>query len=148
MATLLSARNLSKTYGTHTLFTDVALSIHDGERLALIGPNGSGKSTLLKIMAELEPGDSGEFTRKKNLKLAYVAQADEFGEDATPMSAVMDRLAKESGVSSINEDQNFRGAMVLSRLGFTDHARPVQSLSGAGRSGCRSLVRWPTSRTC
>ncbi|MEM9915589.1 MAG: ABC-F family ATP-binding cassette domain-containing protein [Planctomycetota bacterium] len=130
MATLFSARDLSKTYGTHTLFTDVALSIHDGERLALIGPNGSGKSTLLKIMAELEPGDSGEFTRKKNLKLAYVAQADEFADDATPMSAVMDRLTKESGVSSIDEDQNFRGAMVLSRLGFNDHDRPVRSLSG------------------
>lgn len=130
MATLLSARNLSKTYGTHTLFTDVALSIHDGERLALIGPNGSGKSTLLKIMAELEPGDSGEFTRKKNLKLAYIAQSDDFGEDATPMSAVMDRLAKESGVGSIGEEQNFRGSMVLSKLGFTDHDRPVKSLSG------------------
>lgn len=130
MATLLSARNLSKTYGTHTLFTDVALSIHDGERLALIGPNGSGKSTLLKIMAELEPGDSGEFTRKKNLKLAYIAQSDEFGDDATPMSAVMDRLAKETGQTNLGEDQNFRGSMVLSRLGFTDLNQPVKSLSG------------------
>lgn len=130
MATLLSARNLSKTYGTHTLFTDVALAIHDGERLALIGPNGSGKSTLLKILAELEDGDSGEFTRKKNLRLAYIAQSDTFADDATPMSAVMDRIAAESGVASVGEDQNFRGAAVLSRLGFTDLVRPVKSLSG------------------
>ncbi|MEM7625741.1 MAG: ABC-F family ATP-binding cassette domain-containing protein [Planctomycetota bacterium] len=130
MATLLSARDLSKTYGTHTLFTGVALAIHDGERLALIGPNGSGKSTLLKILAELEPGDSGEFTRKKNLRLAYVAQSDTFADDATPMSAVTARLAAEAGADRLEEDQHYRGAAVLSRLGFADHDRPVKSLSG------------------
>ncbi|MEL7088305.1 MAG: ATP-binding cassette domain-containing protein, partial [Planctomycetota bacterium] len=129
MATLLSARNLSKTYGTHTLFTDVALSIHDGERLALIGPNGAGKSTLLKIMAELEDGDSGEFTRKKNLRLAYIAQSDGFADDATPRSAVMDRLR----AAGEPDAEDFRGEAVLSRLGFTDPDRPVESLSGGWR---------------
>ncbi|MBB6428958.1 ABC-F family ATP-binding cassette domain-containing protein [Algisphaera agarilytica] len=130
MATLLTARDLSKTYGTHTLFEGISLAIHDDERLALIGPNGSGKSTLLKCLAELETPDTGEFTRKKNLKLAYVAQSDHFAEDATPLSAVMDRLAQESGGASLSEDQNFRGSAVLSKLGFTDHNRPVRSLSG------------------
>lgn len=130
MATLLSARELSKTYGTHTLFTDVALSIHDGERLALIGPNGAGKSTLLKILAELEAGDSGEFTRKKNLKLAYIAQSDTFGEDATPIAAVMRHLADARGPGFDASSETFRGSAVLSRLGFTDHDQPVRTLSG------------------
>ncbi|MEM9419885.1 MAG: ABC-F family ATP-binding cassette domain-containing protein [Planctomycetota bacterium] len=130
MATLLTARDLSKTYGTHTLFEGISLAIHDDERLALIGPNGSGKSTLLKCLAELETPDTGEFTRKKNLKLAYVAQSDNFAEDATPLSAVMDWLARESGGATLSEDQNFRGSAVLSKLGFTDHDRLVRSLSG------------------
>ena len=126
MATLLTARDLSKTYGTHTLFEGVDLAIHDGERLALIGPNGSGKSTLLKVLAELETGDSGEFTRKKNLKLAYVAQSDDFAPDATPKSAVLDRLRS----TGVGEAEGFRGEAVLSRLGFIDHDQPVKSLSG------------------
>ncbi|MEM1108143.1 MAG: ABC-F family ATP-binding cassette domain-containing protein [Planctomycetota bacterium] len=126
MAALLSARNLSKTYGTHTLFSGVALSIHDGERLALIGPNGSGKSTLLKILAEIEAGDSGEFTRKKNLKLAYVAQSDGFADNATPLSAVLDRLRAEGE----SDPEDYRAAAVLSQLGFTEHDRLVKTLSG------------------
>ena len=130
MATLLTSRDLSKTYGTHTLFTGVALAIHEGERLALIGPNGSGKSTLLKILAELEQPDEGELTRRKNLRLSYVAQDDTFAADDTPLSAVMARLRDDPGQSL---DPKTRASIALSKLGFEDHDRPAASLSGGWR---------------
>ena len=57
MPALLTATDLSKTYGTRTLFSGVSLSLDERERLALIGPNGSGKSTLLKIIAGFEHAD-------------------------------------------------------------------------------------------
>ena len=126
MATLLTARDLSKTYGTHTLFEGVALAIHGGERLALIGPNGAGKSTLLKCLARIETPDTGEFTRKKNLGLAYVAQSDRFPEDATPLSAVRDHLSRHGRPDAADHE----AAAVLSRLGFEDHGRPAAQLSG------------------
>ncbi len=130
MATLLSARELAKTYGTHTLFTDVALAIHDSERLAPIGPNGSGKSTLLKILANLETPDAGQFTRKKNLRLAYIAQSDKFSDDDTALSAVMRRIQEQNPGSDAD---TYRGQRVLSQLGFTDENQPVAAMSGGWR---------------
>ncbi|MEO1237892.1 MAG: ABC-F family ATP-binding cassette domain-containing protein, partial [Planctomycetota bacterium] len=126
MPALLAARDLEKTYAAHTLFTGVSLSIHDGERLALIGPNGAGKSTLLKLLAGLETPDAGDFVRKKQLRLAYVAQDDAFSEDATPLSAVMDRLRDEGHADTPEHE----AASVLSQLGFVDLDQPVRALSG------------------
>ena len=87
MATILTARDLSKSFPANTLFEDVQLTIADGERLGLIGPNGAGKSTLLRVLAGLERPDGGEIIRRRGASCIYVAQDDEFPADATPTSA-------------------------------------------------------------
>ena len=69
MTTLLSARELTKSYPSSTLFEGVAIHISEGERLGLIGPNGAGKSTLLKILADIEEPDDGEIIRRRGLKM-------------------------------------------------------------------------------
>lgn len=46
----MSARNLSKSFGTHNVLRDVSLDIRAGEILVLLGPNGAGKSTMLNIV--------------------------------------------------------------------------------------------------
>ena len=127
MATLLHAANLAKTYGTHLLFEGVSLAIHDGERLGLIGPNGAGKSTLLKILANLEEPDDGDITRRKQLRLAYVGQADLFEEGATPRTAILGRL---SAASTNALDADTRASISLSKLGFNEPDRQVSTLSG------------------
>lgn len=48
MAQLITFRNLSKTYGSHDLFTGIDLTINDDDKIGLIGVNGTGKSTLLE----------------------------------------------------------------------------------------------------
>src|SRR5262245_44819593 len=62
MSLLLSACDLTKSYGPRPLFADLCLELHAGERVGLIGPNGAGKSTLLKILAGLEEPDAGNRT--------------------------------------------------------------------------------------
>ena len=47
--------NVGKTYGDHTVFSGVSLTVERGDKLAFVGRNGEGKSTLVKcIMQQLE----------------------------------------------------------------------------------------------
>jgi ATP-binding cassette subfamily F protein 3 len=76
---MLTAHQLSKSYGIHTVLQDVSFSISEGERLGLIGPNGCGKSTLLRILAGLEAPDSGTVARTRpGLRLGYLPQGADF----------------------------------------------------------------------
>ena len=134
MATLLTARELSKTYGAHTLFEGVSLGLDDGERLGLIGPNGSGKSTLLKLLAGLETADDGQITRRGKIKAAYVAQDDRFPDGATPHGVVTAAAAKTSDPEVHHGlDPETRADITLSRLGFDDVRQLVETLSGGWR---------------
>ena len=51
--------NVSKSFGSKKLFTDLNLKFESGKSYALIGGSGSGKSTLLNIIGRLEKIDSG-----------------------------------------------------------------------------------------
>lgn len=56
---LLEARNLSVMRAGHQLIDDFNLSLHEGERIALVGPSGVGKTSLLDTLAELIPPTRG-----------------------------------------------------------------------------------------
>ena len=56
----ISVKNLTKSYGTHTVLNGISLDIEEGSVVTLIGPSGSGKSTLLRCLNLLEPIDDGE----------------------------------------------------------------------------------------
>lgn len=61
---LLRVTNLHKTYGDQVVLTGVEFDVHKGQVKAVLGPSGSGKSTMLRLMALLEPADSGEIYLK------------------------------------------------------------------------------------
>ncbi len=130
MSTLLSARDLSKSYPANLLFEHVALHVEEGDRIGLIGPNGAGKSTLLKILAGMEQEDEGEITRRRSLNVSYVRQDDQFKDDATPLSAVVDQLKTDD---DDRIDSETRASITLSKLGFENFHRPVTTLSGGWR---------------
>ena len=50
---LLSAHNLSKSYGAHTVVDDVSFHLERGETLGLVGESGSGKSTIARLLLRL-----------------------------------------------------------------------------------------------
>ena len=46
---MITAQNLSKSFGAHEALRDVNLTIENGEMFALIGPDGAGKTTFFRI---------------------------------------------------------------------------------------------------
>jgi spermidine/putrescine ABC transporter ATP-binding subunit len=58
--TLLSIRNVAKSFGRNVVLRNISLDIADGEFLTILGESGSGKTTLLRIIAGFETAASGE----------------------------------------------------------------------------------------
>jgi len=71
---VLSIEDLSKHFGSLTLFEHVDIEIKRGEHVAIIGDNGTGKTTLLKIINELESMDSGQIRLGSKVEIGYYDQ--------------------------------------------------------------------------
>lgn len=56
---MITAKNITKSYGKTTYLKDVSLHLDAGRALAVVGENGAGKTTLLKILATASVPDSG-----------------------------------------------------------------------------------------
>ena len=57
---ILSVKNLSKSFGKLEVLNDISFNVEQGEVISIIGPSGSGKSTLLRCINQFEKIDSGE----------------------------------------------------------------------------------------
>lgn len=71
---ILTASNLSKSYPTKDIFTNISFKIEKGDKVGLIGINGAGKSTLFKILMGENEKDSGEVYIPNNVKVGYLEQ--------------------------------------------------------------------------
>lgn len=68
MHTTIQIKNVSKSFGTHTVLDDVSLTCESGKIYGIIGYNGSGKSVLFKCICGLYHVDAGDiYIRGKQL---------------------------------------------------------------------------------
>lgn len=86
---LLSVENISKSYSDKILFEDVTFGIETGDKIGIIGVNGTGKSTLLKVIAGLEPSDSGKVSIGRSVVLRMLAQDPVFTPEETALEHVL-----------------------------------------------------------
>jgi len=86
---VLTAEDLSKSYGDRTLFEGVSFGISDRDRIGIIGANGAGKSTLLKILSRKIEPDSGLLSVNRQAKIEYLSQADELDDELTAIEQVL-----------------------------------------------------------
>ncbi len=71
---VLSVENISKSFGSNTLFCNISFEMKRGEHVAIIGDNGTGKTTFLKILNQVVSADSGIFRLGSNVKIGYYDQ--------------------------------------------------------------------------
>ena len=124
MAVLLNLDKISKSFGTKALFTDLCLTVNEGDKIGIIGDNGTGKTTLTKIMVNLEDVDTGNIAIRKNLKTAYIPQVSNYMPNATVWDIVAGTAITDFKSADV------KTATALSIVGFDDHTVKVNTLSG------------------
>jgi len=124
----LTARGLSKSYGSTEVFTGVDLDVERGSRTVVLGVNGAGKTTLLRLLAGLEQPDAGIVAAGHGLKLGYYAQEHETLDPALTVLETMRAAAPDADLTVL------RG--VLGSFLFSDDSvyQPVPTLSGGEKT--------------
>lgn len=80
---IFSADGLSLSIGTQQLLDNTGLTVHEGERIALVGRNGAGKSTLLRVINGEEIHGSGNITYSRNIRINFLKQDFSLDESKT-----------------------------------------------------------------
>lgn len=84
---ILTAENLSRSYGARVLFQELSFTIEEGDKIGVIGVNGTGKSTLLRMLAQRDAG-GGRLEIPGGVVLEYLPQNPDFAPEATVLEQV------------------------------------------------------------
>lgn len=126
---VIELEKIYKSYGPIQVFRGLDLRIDAGDRIAVVGVNGAGKSTLARILAGVEPLDSGKRTPGINTVIGYFAQQQ--AEELDPAKTVLEEVeASASG----NEKANPRAALGALLFSGEDQHKSVKVLSGGERN--------------
>jgi ATPase subunit of ABC transporter with duplicated ATPase domains len=126
--TPLTAEGLSKSYGSLEVFTDVDLAIDRGSRVVILGLNGAGKTTLMRLLAGLEPPDTGEVLPGHGLKIGYYAQEHE---TLDPERTVLENMRSAAPEVDAVEIRRILGSFLFSG---DDVDKPARVLSGGEKT--------------
>lgn len=140
---LLSAEQISKTYGTRTILDEASLYLDRGQKLGIIGVNGTGKSTLLRMLAGGEEPDGGTVSLDPNVRVEYLPQNPTFDPANTVLEQVFDRLSPEA-----RQLQDYEAKTILTKLGMFQFDQKVENSPAGSASGWPWPQRWSTTVTC
>ena len=133
-AKVINIKELHKAYDENVIFKGLDLRIDKGDRIAVVGVNGAGKSTLARIMAGIEPYQSGEVELGINTVLGYFAQSQ--AEELNPANTVLQEVEQ---AAAGNKDANPRGALGALLFSGDEALKKTAVLSGERRIAWR----WP-----
>ena len=128
-ALVLSMDSLAHRYGDTTVFEDLEVRLHRGEKVALVGVNGAGKSTLLRLVAGVMEATGGHRKLADKVDTAYYAQ-DQFEvlkSDRTVHQHMLD-------VSDTRTAPHVRGVLGAFLFRDDDVDKKVGTLSGGERA--------------
>ena len=125
---VLMLDNLSLSFGSQPLFSDVSFELHRGERVFILGPNGCGKTSLLTLILGKYRADSGRIRFGMGVKPGYYDQIQ------TGMDS--EKTVFEEMSDSFPAMTNTEIRSTLARFLFKndDVFKPLSSLSGGERA--------------
>ncbi len=126
--TPLTAAELSKSYGSLEVFTDVDLAIDKGSRVVILGLNGAGKTTMLRILAGVDTPDTGEVVAGHGLKIGYYAQEHETLDTGR---TVLENMQSAAPQLTDSEARSVLGSFLFSG---DDAHKPAKVLSGGEKT--------------
>lgn len=129
MNSILQVCGLTKSFGDRFLFSNITFGIGEGEKVGLIARNGAGKSTLMKIIAGVEPMDSGTVIMQNDIRLGFLEQIpvinpelpviDVFLDDGSERSIVIKEY--EAALDSRNEKRLSEAVQMMDNFGLWDY---------------------------
>jgi ABC-2 type transport system ATP-binding protein len=124
---LLSARSVSRRYGSLVALAPIDLELDSGEIVALVGPNGAGKSTLISLLAGALRASEGQITSTGTAKVGWLPQRPAHYSRLSALEnlALFARLEDE-------RDPEKRAGELLERFGLPSD-RPSSQLSVGNR---------------
>ena len=134
--TLIEAKNVSKKYGDHEIFTNLDLMITPGTRIGILGRNGAGKSTLIRTLMGLEEPTSGTVKRTDQLRVAYF---DQTRDALDPEASLMKTLCPVGDYVEFN-GQSVHIRSYLDRFLFTPQQMQLKVGQMSGGEQSRLLV--------
>ena len=119
---MLTIADVSKSYGTRELFSEVSLFIARTDRLGLIGPNGAGKSTLFGLILGEEKPDTGTIEWERGADFGYLPQESAPAGDETILHIVTSGKKLEPDEDDYDIDYTLepRAKKILAGLGFKE----------------------------
>ncbi|MAM01678.1 MAG: lipoprotein-releasing system ATP-binding protein LolD [Flavobacteriaceae bacterium] len=162
MKFVLSARNLSKKYGTLNVLNSVDIKVAEKEIVAIVGPSGAGKTTLLHILGTLDRPENKpdvslivdgintnelsekELAKFRNQKIGFIFQFHEL----LPEFSALENVCIPAWISKSNlKNAEKMGKDLLQRLGIGDKTNnKPSSLSGGEQQRvavARALINKP-----
>lgn len=122
-------KNVSKSFGERTLFSNVNLNVEAGERIALLGDNGTGKSTFIKCLLG-EEDCAGKIQFGPTVKWGYLPQIIHFDH---PERSLYDTMLYEKNCTP----QTARDRLGAFMFQGEDVFKSVGNLSGGEQSRLR-----------
>ena len=117
---LIDAQDLCASRPDRPLFTDLSLTLSDGDRVGVVGLNGCGKSTLLSLLSGEREPEAGVVRRGKGARIGALAQLP-----------ILIRGTVREVVCAGLGDHEWEGEAMLQRLGMADVlGAPTDELSG------------------
>jgi ATP-binding cassette subfamily F protein 3 len=115
---MVSVQDLSLSFGSFDLLTDISFLINERDRIGLAGRNGSGKSTLLRIIAGLQSPSSGRVDRSDDVSIGYLPQQMKTDDHTTVINEVVTAF---SGLTLLEEEIEKCSSEIVRR---TDYENP------------------------